>query len=92
MKKILIAGIGGLFSQIVLADVSPFVIQLNCQTCHSCSVYGVADLNTDPAENIRQALLDFKYDKRQSTVMGRIAKGFTDSELTKVANLIDQSQ
>lgn len=92
MKKILIVGLGWLFSQTAIAEISPQLIHLNCRTCHSSPIKGVANLNTDSAENISQALLDFKYDKRQSTVMGRIAKGFTDSELSKVAKLIGQAK
>ncbi len=92
IKKTLLAGLGWILSQTVLADVSPQLIVMNCQSCHAGPIEGVAVLNTLSAENIKQALLGFKNDQRQSTVMGRIAKGFSDAELTKVAQLIGQAE
>ena len=90
MKKILIAGLGWILSQSVTAEVPPQLISFNCRSCHTGQGQVVPELRTLSAEQIRQALVDFKDDNRQSTVMGRIAKGFTDIEITNVAQFIGQ--
>ena len=92
MKNILIAGLGWILSQSVMAEVSPQLISFNCRSCHTGQGQVVPELRTLSTEQIRQALLDFKDGNRQSTVMGRIAKGFTDTEIISVAQWIGQSK
>ncbi|KAF3984020.1 MAG: hypothetical protein HFP81_04310 [Methylococcales symbiont of Hymedesmia sp. n. MRB-2018] len=75
-------------------DVSAKVISYSCNTCH-----GGDGLLTRPdrmilrgqdANKLEKSLLDFKYDKKFSSIMGRISKGFTDTELKKLALYFSQ--
>ncbi len=91
MKKVLIVSLGWMLCQHVLAEVSPQLISFSCRNCHASHKQGMPDLDLLSVVAIKQALLDFKYDKRQSTVMGRIAKGFSDSEIADVAQVINQA-
>jgi len=85
-------GLGWMLCQNALAEVSPQLISFSCRTCHTTHQRGIPDLRTLSVTTIKQALLDFKYDKRQSIVMGRIAKGFTDTEIADVAQLINLTE
>ncbi|WP_305907705.1 hypothetical protein Q9L42_014420 [Methylomarinum sp. Ch1-1] len=70
------------------ADISPRLIVSNCRSCHSGLGTVIPSLNVLSAEQIKQALLQFKYDRRKSTVMGRIVKGLSDAEISAVAHSI----
>jgi cytochrome c553 len=39
---------------------------------------------------LQQALLDFKYDKTNATLMPRIAKAYSDAEISAVAAYLSQ--
>ena len=71
------------------ADVSTKVIAFACSGCHAShdplSKQGIAKLMAQPMDDLERALLDFKYDRRASSIMGRIAKGYSDEELRAVA-------
>lgn len=76
------------------ADVEPQAIALNCMNCHPQGS-GEADGEIPPlqqlsARQLQQALLDFKYDRKESTLMARIAKGYSDQELAAVAAYLSQ--
>lgn len=63
-------------------------IGLTCNGCHGTdgkSKGAAPPLYGRPAENIKQAMLDFKTEKRPATIMNRIAKGYSDEELAAVA-------
>lgn len=82
-------GLSGLPCQ---AELSPQAIALNCMSCHegvstSASLV-LPDLSTLSKQDIRLALLAYKYDKKPATLMPRIAKGFSDNELIAVAEFI----
>jgi len=85
----------GLFILPVSAiEVSAKVIAFSCYGCHSSG--GTSDkpsiLKAKPANELEKKLLDFKYDRKSSTIMGRIAKGYTDTELNAVAQYLSQQK
>lgn len=85
MKNLLPTGLLLLISCEALAEVSPRLIALSCRNCHSGSGMAIPSLNRLSAAQIEQALLDFQSDRRQSTVMGRLAKGFSEQEIRAIA-------
>ena len=73
------------------ADVDARALVLNCIICHhdgAESANDIPSLEGLTETQLRQALLDFKYDKKPSTLMSRIAKGYSDDELAAVAAFI----
>ena len=78
-----------LSSPVFANDISGKIIGFSCSTCHGRSdslvKSDVPRLKGQNAEKMEQALLDFKYDRKPSLIMDRISKGFSDSELKKVA-------
>lgn len=84
-----------LFITPVLAtDVSGKVIAFSCSGCHGTdgqlAKSGLPKLKSQPADKLEKALLDFKYDRKYSSIMGRISRGYTDSELKAVARYFSQ--
>jgi len=71
------------------ADVDARIIALNCMSCHvdqlGASESGIPGLAPLSVQQLQQALLDFKYDRKSATLMPRIAKGYSDTELAAVA-------
>ena len=91
--KLLISLNLGLFILPVSAiEVSAEVIAFSCYGCHGSD--GASDkpglLKAKPAGELEKKLLDFKYDRKHSSIMGRIAKGYTDTELKAVAQYLSQ--
>jgi sulfide dehydrogenase cytochrome subunit len=81
---------GLLFTTAIQADTAPQAIAFNCRNCHTATtpVNLVPALDQLSPQQIRELLLDFKYDKKPATIMLRIAKGYSDAELTAVADLL----
>lgn len=90
-----------LLSQVLLllafpcdAELNAQAIALNCMSCHQLdsgsSDTAIPALTSLSKYQIQQALMDFKYDKKQATLMPRIAKGYSDSELAAVADFISR--
>ncbi|MCQ8118699.1 c-type cytochrome [Methylomonas rosea] len=50
----------------------------------------IPSLKNVSAQQIRQALLDFKYDRKPATLMPRLAKGYSDAELAAVAEYLSR--
>lgn len=77
------------------ADVGAPAIALNCFNCHRAAKQGsksdIPALNRLSAIQLRQALLDFKYNDTQATLMPRLARGYSDDELAAVAAYIADS-
>ena len=73
-----------------LADTSAQAIALNCRNCHTTTntATTVPSIDTLTKQQIHDLLLDFKYDKKPATIMSRITKGYSDAELTAVAELL----
>jgi sulfide dehydrogenase cytochrome subunit len=61
----------------------------NCAVCHGQGGAGAGDivkLNDKSPAQITEAMQGFRDGKKPSTIMGRIAKGYTDAQITAVAN------
>lgn len=65
--------------------------QMLANTCTGChgnkgeSKGAAPSINGLSAEQMEQAMLDYKSGKRPATVMDRIAKGYSDEEITAMA-------
>ncbi len=84
----LLAVITTLHPPLLIADVSGKIIAYNCYNCH-----GEQLTNLYPSEKISKVqltkvLMDFKYDKKEATIMNRISKGYSDKELESVATFL----
>ncbi len=95
--KTALAGFAMLFllqSPMIHADVDGRTIAFACSGCHgtdgTLNKPGLPKLKGRSSSEVYQALLDFKSDKVQGTMMNRIAKGFTDKELNAVATFFHQ--
>ncbi len=63
----------------------------NCFACHGpngVSPGSIPSLHSLTAQNITEMLKAFKSDQRPSTVMGRHAKGYTNTEIEAISNHI----
>jgi cytochrome subunit of sulfide dehydrogenase len=59
-----------------------------CGGCHGTDGASIGDMPAirgKKAAFIKQSMLDFRDGKRESTVMNRIAKGYTDQEIELLA-------
>ncbi|MBM3162725.1 MAG: sulfide dehydrogenase [Chlorobi bacterium] len=64
------------------------ILSLSCASCHGTdgkSVGVIPSFYGKTPEYLETALKDFKSGKRYSTVMGRHAKGYSDEEITLIA-------
>lgn len=71
------------------------VIATTCYTCHG--TYGVStgsmpSINEISATRMASILQSYRSGQRSSTVMGRHASGYTDEEITEVANYLGNLQ
>lgn len=100
MKNISIAISLLLFSSSVFGDtqtnnssISGRSIGVACAGCHgtdgTLSKPGLPVLKAVPADRTYKALIEFKTDKKRSTIMGRIAKGYSDEELMAVSQYFE---
>jgi cytochrome subunit of sulfide dehydrogenase len=71
------------------ADSSVRLLAWSCRNCHYAQGDNIVSLESLTAQQITTTLLDFKSERRRSTVMGRLAKGFTDEEIRAVAGELD---
>lgn len=78
-------------SPLLLAEVSGKMIAYTCQTCHDAKSGDRMLIQTLSEDEIIQKLLNFKYDRKRVTIMNRISKGYTDSELEAVAQYLSRS-
>jgi cytochrome subunit of sulfide dehydrogenase len=64
-----------------------------CSGCHAPQSDGpVPSLAGRPAEDIVTAMAAFRSAKREATVMGRIAKGYSDDEIREIAEWFAAAQ
>lgn len=99
MKKLLTVGLAaGLVAGYLIpakAEVSPKAAEVMATTCFGChgsegktankNGYSIAG---KPAKVIEMDLKAYKEDKKKGTIMNRIAKGYSDEELTAIAQYI----
>ena len=94
--------LGGLGTMPVLADDDAAnkaqmlrqgqMLALSCAACHGTegnSPGSIARINGRSADYIRNAMLDFKNDRRPASVMNRIAKGYDDEQISLIADYFD---
>lgn len=83
------------------ADVfsDPEIIVNNCYACHGekaskgpGATGTVPSLKNLPVRYLVEALREFKYDKREGTIMNRIAKGYSDGELAAIASYLSKKK
>jgi len=71
-----------------IADVTGKAIAYSCYSCHGEKLNS---LNLSATE-LTQILIDFKTNKKSSSIMDRITKGFSDEELKAVAVYLNQQK
>lgn len=84
----LFVGVYGIAQSALAAGASGETIGVTCNGCHGTdglSRGAAPSLKGQSAEKIQKAMLDFKNGKRPATIMDRIAKGYTDQEITAMA-------
>ncbi len=62
-----------------------------CYTCHGPdgeSPGEIPALKGETSDKIKEKLLAFRQDQGEPTIMNRIAKGYTEDEITKIANYL----
>ena len=78
------------------ADMASSVVLANtCFSCHGTdgkSVGAMPSIHGKPAKMIEMNLKAFRDGKKESTVMMRIAKGFTDEEIKSLAEYFAKNQ
>jgi sulfide dehydrogenase cytochrome subunit len=78
------------FSVGVQADsMNATVLSIPCAGCHGTdgeSLGGMPSIKGKSSDFITQALKDFRSGNRRATVMGRIAKGYTDEQIKLLAD------
>ncbi|MGF1546983.1 MAG: c-type cytochrome [Thiotrichales bacterium] len=75
-------------AQPALADLSTTkVIASNCVVCHGpdAGAKAIPSMIGMPAADIEKAMIEFKTDKREATIMNRIAKGYDDAQIKALA-------
>lgn len=64
------------------------ILSITCNGCHGPdgkSTGAIPSIGGKSADYIEKALLDFRDDKRPSTVMQRHAKGYSDAQIKLIA-------
>lgn len=56
-----------------------------CHGTHGVSAGAAPSLKGLPTDYLKQAMHDFKSDKRPATIMNRIAKGYSDADIDAMA-------
>lgn len=71
------------------------MLSASCAGCHGTdgrSPGAIPDISDKSEEYIRTSLEEFRSGKRESTVMGRHAKGYTDEEILLIAEYFDRQK
>ncbi|MEO5350726.1 MAG: cytochrome c4 [Magnetococcus sp. YQC-3] len=86
----LLAGVVLLGSSAAQADIAGPMLANTCAGCHGTNgVSGGPAMPTIagmPAKYLKSVMADFKSGKRPSTIMGRLAKGYSDEETALIAD------
>ncbi len=78
-------------SQIEIKERQIESLVFTCYTCHGTdgeSPGEIPSLKGKAAEKIKEKLLAFRQDQDEPTIMNRIAKGYSEDEITKIANYL----
>jgi sulfide dehydrogenase cytochrome subunit len=101
LKLIFYAGLAILVSVVLLPSMHAgelgrgALLSSSCEGCHGTNGHSpgsIPDISGKTAEYIRLAMEDFRSGKRQSTVMGRHMKGYTDEEILLIAEYFGQQK
>lgn len=85
LSSALVAGLASADEQALsAAQLQASVLAGGCAGCHGTDGR-LSGLPNRPAQMLENQLLNFKYDRIPSTVMGRITRGFSDEELAEIA-------
>jgi cytochrome c553 len=79
-----------MFSTGCIADVQDKMIAYNCYSCHGDELSNLNSSQPFDENELAKTLFAFKYDRTVVTIMNRISKGYTDSELKSVAAYISE--
>ncbi|HYD05084.1 MAG TPA: c-type cytochrome [Reyranella sp.] len=63
----------------------------NCYVCHGPQGRGAPPIPTlarVPADVLKARMMEFKTDQRPSTVMARIAKGYSDAQIAAISDYL----
>jgi sulfide dehydrogenase cytochrome subunit len=69
------------------------MLSASCAGCHGTDGHSpgsIPDISGKSAEFIRKSLEEFRSGERESTVMGRQAKGYTDEEILQIAEYFEK--
>ncbi|MCP8940964.1 c-type cytochrome [Alsobacter sp. SYSU M60028] len=73
------------------AEATPDVLTESCTACHGPkgrSPGAIPSIDGLGTEKVKTSLLGFKSGQAPATIMNRIAKGFTDSEIDAIATYL----
>lgn len=73
------------------ADATVRMWAANCQVCHGPqgkSQGAIPSINVLTPEQIKTAIADYASDKRHSTIMGTIARGFAPDRVAAIAEFL----
>ena len=71
------------------------MLSASCAGCHGTdgrSPGAIPDISDKSADYIRVSLEEFRSGRRESTIMGRHAKGYTDEEIQLIAEYFGQKK
>jgi sulfide dehydrogenase cytochrome subunit len=71
-------------------DASAHAMAATCSGCHGGVSQVLPALDRFESRVLAQQLLAFKSGERSGTLMNRIARGYTDHELTSIADILGQ--
>ncbi len=91
IKITLFTGLLSLFSTNALSEVSAELIAYACHSCHGEKLSNLNRSHPLSEKQLSRTLLAFKYDKKSGTIMDRITKGYTNSELKSVAKYLSKT-
>ena len=59
-----------------------------CSGCHAVGGSAISDLTGWPTENIAMSMTAYKNDAQGTTVMHRLARGYSDDEIQRIAEFL----
>lgn len=71
------------------------MLSASCAGCHGTDGHSpgsIPDISDKSADYIRSSMEEFRSGKRESTVMGRQARGYTDEEILLIAEYIEKQK
>ncbi len=98
MKKklsafVVVVGLG--VSHTLLAETSENIAAHSCAGCHGTDGYSLSSMPRIAGLNEKyflQTMKEYKTDTRSSTIMGRLAKGYSDDELAGIAKFFAKQE